>query len=101
MQALENEFENLITGVIRARLNLLKEGLEKCGCTEEWLKNPENAKRCKIIETEDTVNCGFKTLFFMDDKLIFEVVCTVNHKTMNVNSELKMIKDVNIKDGDC
>lgn len=101
MQVLQNEFENLISEIVKTRRTLFEEGLEKCGCTEEWMKNPENKKRYKVTENEDTVNGGFKTSFFMDAELIFEVICIVNHKNMNVDSELKMIKDVDNKDVDC
>lgn len=93
MQVLQNEFENLITDVIKKRHELIYAGLMNCGCDEEWMTYPENRKRCKFIENEDTINGGYKTGFILDDELIFEVRCVIDHKSMTVDSELKMIKE--------
>lgn len=93
MQVLENEFENLVTDVIKKRHELIYAGLINCGCDEEWMKDPDNRKRCMFEEAEDTVNGGFRTVFFLDDVARFEVKCVVNHKTVTVDSELKMFKE--------
>lgn len=92
MQVLQNELGNLISSVIEKRTELLVEGLNAYGIDKEWAAIPENKKRCKFVEVEDTENGGFKTSCFLDDELIFEVVCVIDHKSMTVNSELRFVK---------
>lgn len=95
MQVLQNEFKNLISSVIEKRTELLMEGLNAYGIDKEWVAIPENKKRCKFVEVEDTENGGFKTSCFLDDELIFEVICIIDHKAMNVISELRFVKKEN------
>lgn len=93
MQNLQNELGNLISSVTKKRMELIQEGLNAYGINKEWIEIiPENKQRCKFVEVEDTENGGFKTSCFLDDELIFEVVCVIDHKAMNVISELRFVK---------
>ena len=92
MQNLQNEFENLIGNVIKKRMELIRDGFIACGYPDDWMNIPENARRCNFVESEDVENGGFKTSCFVDNELIFEVICSIDHKVMDVISELRIIK---------